>query len=87
MNIYVGNLSYKLNEEDLKKAFEEHGEITSVKIIKDKYSGRSKGFAFVEMPDDDDAKAAIEKLNGTELDGRKMVVNEARPKSTNGDKS
>ncbi len=83
MNIYVGNLSYKLNEDDLKQAFEEYGEITSVKIIKDKYSGRSKGFAFVEMADDGDAKAAIDKLNGTELDGRKIVVNEARPKSSN----
>ena len=83
MNIYVGNLSYKLNEEDLKKVFEQFGEITSVKIIKDKYSGRSKGFAFVEMADDAQAKDAIDKLNGNELEGRKMVVNEARPKSSN----
>lgn len=83
MNIYVGNLSYKLSEDDLKQIFEEFGEITSVKIIKDKYSGRSKGFAFVEMAEDADAKAAIDKLNGTELDSRKIVVNEARPKSSN----
>jgi RNA recognition motif-containing protein len=83
MNIYVGNLSYKLNEDDLRQVFEEYGEITSVKIIKDKYSGRSKGFAFVEMTDDDEAKAAINELNGTELDSRKIVVNEARPKQNN----
>jgi len=83
MNIYVGNLSYKLNEDDLRQVFEEYGEITSVKIIKDKYSGRSKGFAFVEMADDDEAKAAINELNGTEHDGRKIVVNEARPKQDN----
>lgn len=83
MNIYVGNLSYKLNEDDLKQVFEEYGEITSVKIIKDKYSGRSKGFAFVEMADDDEAKSAINELNGTELDSRKIVVNEARPKQNN----
>ncbi|MFO7658785.1 MAG: RNA-binding protein [Bacteroidales bacterium] len=83
MNIYVGNLSYKLSEDDLKQVFEEFGEITSVKIIKDKYSGRSKGFAFVEMAEDGDAKSAIDKLNGKELDSRKIVVNEARPKNTN----
>lgn len=83
MNIYVGNLSYKLNEDDLRQVFEEYGEITSVKIIKDKYSGRSKGFAFVEMADDEEAKAAINELNGTEHDGRKIVVNEARPRQDN----
>jgi RNA recognition motif-containing protein len=83
MNIYVGNLSYKLNEDDLRQVFEEYGEITSVKIIKDKYSGRSKGFAFVEMADDDEAKNAINELNGTEHDGRKIVVNEARPRQNN----
>ncbi|MBN2215051.1 MAG: RNA-binding protein [Bacteroidales bacterium] len=83
MNIYVGNLSYKLNEDDLRQVFEEYGEITSVKIIKDKYSGRSKGFAFVEMADDDEAKTAINELNGTEHDGRKIVVNEARPRQDN----
>jgi RNA recognition motif-containing protein len=83
MNIYVGNLSYKLNEDDLRQVFEEYGEITSVKIIKDKYSGRSKGFAFVEMAEDEEAKAAINELNGTEHDGRKIVVNEARPRQDN----
>jgi RNA recognition motif-containing protein len=83
MNIYVGNLSYKLNDDDLRQIFEEHGEITSVKIIKDKYSGRSKGFGFVEMANDEEAKNAINELNGTEHDGRKVVVNEARPRQDN----
>ena len=81
MNVYVGNLSYDLSEDDLKTAFEEHGEVSSAKIIFDRYSGRSKGFGFVEMSSDDEAKAAIEALSGKELGGRTMVVNEARPKS------
>ena len=81
MNVYVGNLSYDLSEDDLKTAFEEHGEVSSAKIIFDRYSGRSKGFGFVEMSSDDEAKAAIEALAGKELGGRTMVVNEARPKS------
>ena len=81
MNVYVGNLSYDLSEDDLKQAFEEFGEVTSAKIISDRYSGRSKGFGFVEMSSDDEAKAAIEALSGKELNGRTMVVNEARPKT------
>ena len=81
MNVYVGNLSYDLSEDDLKTAFEEYGEVSSAKIIFDRYSGRSKGFGFVEMSSDDEAKAAIEALAGKELGGRTMVVNEARPKS------
>ncbi|MEE3302698.1 MAG: RNA-binding protein [Candidatus Neomarinimicrobiota bacterium] len=81
MNVYVGNLSYDLSEDDLKQAFEEFGEVTSAKIISDRYSGRSKGFGFVEMTSDDEAKAAIEALSGKELSGRTMVVNEARPKT------
>ena len=81
MNVYVGNLSYDLSEDDLKTAFEEYGEVSSAKIIFDRYSGRSKGFGFVEMSSDDEAKAAIEALSGKELGGRTMVVNEARPKS------
>ena len=81
MNVYVGNLNYDLSEDDLKKAFEEFGEVTSAKIISDRYSGRSKGFGFVEMSSDDEAKAAIEALSGKELNGRTMVVNEARPKT------
>ena len=69
------------SEDDLKTAFEEYGEVSSAKIIFDRYSGRSKGFGFVEMSSDDEAKAAIEALAGKELGGRTMVVNEARPKS------
>ena len=80
MNVYVGNLNYDLSEDDLKQAFEEFGEVTSAKIISDRYSGRSKGFGFVEMSSDDEAKAAIEALSGKELNGRTMVVNAARPK-------
>ena len=80
MNVYVGNLSYDLSEEDLKSAFEEYGEVTSANIISDRYSGRSKGFAFIEMSSDDEAKAAIEGLTGKELAGRAIVVNEARPR-------
>ncbi len=80
MNIYTGNLSYDISEEDLKAAFEEFGEVTSAKIISDRYSGRSKGFGFVEMPSDDAAKAAIDALAGKELGGRPLVVNEARPR-------
>ena len=80
MNVYVGNLSYDLSEEDLKTAFEEYGEVTSAKIISDRYSGRSKGFGFVEMTSDDEGKAAIEGLSGKELGGRAIVVNEARPR-------
>ena len=80
MNVYVGNLSYDLSEEDLKSAFEEYGEVTSAKIISDRYSGRSKGFGFIEMSSDEEAKAAIEGLTGKELAGRAIVVNEARPR-------
>ena len=83
MNIYIGNLSYKVDENDLKGIFEEYGEVTSVKIIKDKYSGRSKGFAFVEMTNNDEAKTAIKELNGGELDNRKVIINEAKPRRTN----
>ncbi len=83
MNIYVGNLSYKVDENDLKNIFEEYGSVTSVKIIKDKLSGKSKGFAFIEMADNNQAKTAIKELNGGELDNRKVIINEARPKRTN----
>ena len=81
MNIYVGNLSYKVNEEDLQKAFSEFGEVFSVKIIKDQYDGRSKGFGFVEMQDRREADTAIEELNGKEFKGRSIKVNQAKPKS------
>lgn len=80
MNIYVGNLNYDLSEDDLKSTFEEHGAVESVKIIIDRYSGRSKGFGFVEMSNNDEAKAAMEALSGNDLSGRTLVVNEARPK-------
>jgi len=81
MNIYIGNLSYEVTEEDLKEAFEVFGEVDTVKIIKDNYTGRSKGFGFVEMPDKAQAQSAIEGLNGKELKGRSLNVNEARSRS------
>ena len=81
MNIYVGNLSYDLSEEDLKKAFEEFGQVESAKIISDMYSGRSKGFGFVEMSNEAEAQSAIDALNGKELEGRTLNVNQARPRS------
>ena len=81
MNIYVGNLSYDLSEEDLKKAFEEFGQVESAKIISDMYSGRSKGFGFVEMSDETEAQSAIDGLNGKDLKGRALNVNQARPRS------
>ena len=81
MNIYVGNLPHELTEEDLRQAFETFGEVTSAKIIMDKFSGASRGFGFVEMPTKAEAQAAITGLNGTELKGRTLNVNEARPRS------
>lgn len=83
MNIYVGNLSYEVSEEDLQKAFEGFGQIDSVKIIKDNYSGRSKGFGFVEMPDNAEAQSAIDDLNDKELKGRTLKINKARPRTDN----
>ena len=80
MNIYVGNLSYKVRENDLKEVMEDYGTVESVKIIKDRDTGRSKGFAFIEMVNEDEAQRAIEELNGAEYEGRTMVVKEARPK-------
>ena len=81
MNIYVGNLSYKVRENDLKEVMEEYGQVDSCKLITDRDTRRSKGFAFVEMADDEAAKKAIAELNGAELDGRTMVVKEATPRS------
>lgn len=81
MKIYVGNMSYDTTEDDLKKAFEAMGQVASVSIIKDKFSGRSKGFGFVEMPDNAQAEAAIAGLNGKELQGRTLNINEARPRT------
>jgi len=83
MNIYVGNLHYALTEDELKGVFAEYGEVESVKIITDKFSGRSKGFGFVEMPNDEDGQKAVEELNDADLKGRNMKVNQAREKSDN----
>ena len=81
MNIYVGNLSFDFTDDELKEAFEAFGQVTSANIIKDKFSGNSRGFGFVEMPQKEEAEAAIEGLNGKELKGRRLNVNEARPHS------
>jgi len=80
MNIYCGNLPHELTEEELRAAFEEFGEVTSAKIITDRYSGVSRGFGFVEMPNKSEAQAALTGLNGKELKGRMLTVNEARPR-------
>jgi RNA recognition motif-containing protein len=84
MNIYVGNLSWNLKDQDLQNLFASHGEVSSAKIVTDKFTNRSKGFGFVEMPNDDQAQAAIAALNGSEVDGRNIVVNESRPKPEGG---
>ena len=80
MNIYVGNLSYDTSEDSLRTMFEEHGRVDAARVITDRDTGRSKGFGFVEMPDDDEARAAMEALNGSDIDGRALTVNEARPR-------
>ena len=80
MNIYVGNLSWGLKDQDLANLFAPFGEVASAKIVMDKFTQRSKGFGFVEMPNDEQAQAAIAQLNGTEIEGRNLVVNESRPK-------
>src|SRR5688572_25159446 len=80
MNIYVGNLSWNLKDQDLSNLFASHGEVSSAKIVVDKFTNRSKGFGFVEMVNDEQAQAAITALNGSEVDGRNIVVNESRPK-------
>jgi RNA recognition motif-containing protein len=79
MNIYVGNLNYNLSEDELEKVFSTYGEVASVKIIRDKYTDQSKGFGFIEMANDADAQKAIDELNGTEVKGRELRVNQARP--------
>jgi len=81
MKLYVGNLSYDTNEDELKEAFEAHGQVDSVAIISDRDSGRSKGFGFVEMSDDSEAKAAMENINDTDFMGRTLKVNEARSRN------
>ena len=80
MNIYVGNISFQLDESCLESAFAEHGKVDSARIISDRATGRSKGFGFVEMPNQDEAEAAIKDLNGKEIEGRELKVNESRPR-------
>ncbi|OGP71623.1 MAG: RNA-binding protein [Deltaproteobacteria bacterium RBG_16_50_11] len=84
MNIYVGNLSYEVSGEDLRQAFEAFGQVSSATIVKDKYSGQPRGFGFVEMPERAEAQAAIQNLNGKDLRGQAMNVNEARPRNDRG---
>lgn len=81
MNIYVGNLPFEATDDDLQQLFGAHGEVTSANVIKDRFSGESRGFGFVEMPARKDAEAAITALNGTDLKGRTITVNEAKPKA------
>lgn len=80
MNIYVGNLSYGVTEDELKDFFTEFGEVSSATVIKDKFTGQAKGFGFVEMPNNSEAQEAINQLNGKDLKGRSIKVNEARPR-------
>ncbi len=80
MNIYVGNLSYQASDDDLRQAFEEYGQVSSAQVIKDKFTGRSRGFGFVEMSSADEGQKAIEGLNNQEIAGRAVRVNEARPR-------
>jgi cold-inducible RNA-binding protein len=84
VNIYVGNLSYEATQDDLRAAFEAHGQVSSVSIIMDKMTGRSRGFGFVEMPDASQGQAAVATLNLQEVRGRAMTVNEAKPKTDGG---
>ena len=81
LNIYVGNLSYDMTDAKLQETFSAHGSVDQAKVIVDRVTGRSRGFGFVEMGSEDEGRAAIEAMNGTEVDGRTLVVNEARPKS------
>lgn len=81
MNIYVGNLAFAVTDDDLRELFGAHGDVASANVIKDRFSGESRGFGFVEMPSREDAMAAIEALNGTDFKGRSITVNEAKPKA------
>lgn len=83
MNIYCGNLNWQTTEADLQAAFEAYGQVSSVTIIKDRYTGQSRGFGFIEMPNDSEGHAAIDGLNGKELDGRTLRVDVARPRDEN----
>ena len=84
MNIYVGNLTYSTSDDDLRTAFEAHGTVDSATVIRDKFTGDSRGFGFVEMPSSEEANAAIEGLNGKDMGGRNLTVNEARPRGERG---
>jgi RNA recognition motif-containing protein len=86
MNLYVGNLNWQTTEADLQAAFEAYGQVSSVTIIKDKYTGQSRGFGFVEMPNDAEGQAAIDGLNGKELDGRTLRIDMARPRDDSRDR-
>ena len=83
MNIFVTKLNYDTSEDSLRELFEKYGEVSSAKIIMDKYSGRSKGYGFVEMDDDSEAQSAIDDLNETEFDGREIIVKKAKPREDN----
>ena len=84
MNIYVGNLTFDVSEDDLREAFKQFGEIAEIRLIMDKYSGKSKGFGFIEMPSKAEAEKAIEEMNGKDFKGRALNVNEAKPKVDRG---
>ena len=84
MNIYVGNLSYDTTEEGLKAGFEQFGSVDSARVVMDRMSGRPRGFGFIEMPDNGEAQAAVDGMNGSQLDGRALNVNEARPREDRG---
>ena len=84
MNIYVGNLPFSMTEDELEGAFAAHGEVQSARIITDRYTGQSRGFGFVEMPDNNAAESAIQALNGRDMMGRPLTVNEARPREDRG---
>ncbi|HLO39881.1 MAG TPA: RNA-binding protein, partial [Phycisphaerales bacterium] len=84
MKLYVGNLSFKTSEDTLRSIFEAHGEVASAQLVMDRETGRPRGFGFVEMPDDTQARAAIEALNGKNIEGRDLTVNEARPREDRG---
>jgi len=86
MNIYIGNLSYAINEDELKETFATYGEVSSVNLISDRVTGRSKGFGFVEMPNDAEAENAINELNGKDIKDRNVKVNQARPRGERSDR-
>ena len=84
MNIYVGNLPFESTEDELQVSFTEYGEVSTARVITDRMTGRSRGFGFVEMPNDDEAEAAIKGMNGKDMGGRQLTVNEARPREDRG---